>query len=201
MPFLEGLKLKVKERANFTCCWCNNRDNKVQIHHIIPQEEEGPDTEDNAAPLCGSCHDKYGGNPQLRKEIRQRRDAWYQKCIIEEVKKDKEYSFQRIVNTDPIAALGLLQINLEYYLVSLASASYIMAKIDTTMQEIVAELTKKGAITLREESLLSKMIDILDFSARNKNVDAQSVDWAMEAGPKLLKALDTKLIMPYEIEF
>ncbi|MGQ0602419.1 MAG: HNH endonuclease [Anaerolineales bacterium] len=78
MPFSEAIKAKVQRKANFTCCWCLDRQNKVDVHHIIPQSEGGPDTEDNAAPLCGSCHDKYGGNPELRKQIRARRDHWYE---------------------------------------------------------------------------------------------------------------------------
>ncbi len=80
MSFSESLKLEVKRKAHFTCCWCNVRDNKVDVHHIVPQAEGGPDTEDNAAPLCGSCHDKYGNNPDLRKEIKNRRDHWYELC-------------------------------------------------------------------------------------------------------------------------
>jgi len=80
MPFSEQLKLTVKQKANFTCCWCQDRRNKVDIHHIIPESEGGLDTEENAAPLCGSCHDLYGNNPDLRKEIRSRRDHWYESC-------------------------------------------------------------------------------------------------------------------------
>jgi hypothetical protein len=80
MPFSESIKLKVKKQADFTCCWCRDRAKRVDVHHIIPEVEYGPDTEDNAAPLCGSCHDIYGGNPDLRKEIRQRRDDWYERC-------------------------------------------------------------------------------------------------------------------------
>ncbi len=80
MAFSESIKLSVKQKANFTCCWCNNRQNKIEVHHIVPQAEGGPDDEDNAAPLCGSCHDLYGGNPNLKKEIRLRRDHWYETC-------------------------------------------------------------------------------------------------------------------------
>jgi hypothetical protein len=80
MPFSESTKLKVKRKANFTCCWCQDRRNKVEIHHIDPESGGGPDTEGNAAPLCGSCHDLLGMNPDLRKEIRQRRDHWYEIC-------------------------------------------------------------------------------------------------------------------------
>ena len=84
MSFSENLKLKVKKKANFTCCWCQDITNKVEIHHIIPQADDGPDTEDNAAPLCGNCHTLYGGNPDLRKEIRLRRDHWYEQCSMKQ---------------------------------------------------------------------------------------------------------------------
>jgi hypothetical protein len=81
MPFSEATKLTVKKKADFTCCWCNDRQNKVEVHHIIPQADDGTDDIDNAAPLCGSCHDLYGGNPDLRKEIRSRREQWYEICV------------------------------------------------------------------------------------------------------------------------
>jgi 5-methylcytosine-specific restriction endonuclease McrA len=74
MSFSEALKAQVKDRAHFTCCYCRDRQAKVDVHHIVPEAQGGPDTLDNAAPLCGSCHDRYGGNPDLRKEIRGRRD-------------------------------------------------------------------------------------------------------------------------------
>jgi HNH endonuclease len=80
MSFTDQLKLTVKHKANFTCCWCQDHRNKVEVHHIIPESQGGPDTEENAAPLCGSCHDLYGNNPDLRKEIRSRRDHVYESC-------------------------------------------------------------------------------------------------------------------------
>ena len=52
----------------------------VEVHHIVPQEENGPDNEDNAAPLCPSCHESYGANPKKRKFIREARDLWYEIC-------------------------------------------------------------------------------------------------------------------------
>ena len=51
MGFSDTLKMRVKDKANFTCCWCTDRNNKVEVHHIIPEAEGGPDTEDNAATL------------------------------------------------------------------------------------------------------------------------------------------------------
>jgi hypothetical protein len=78
MSFSEELKLKVRKKAHFTCCMCKAIG--VEIHHIIPQEQGGADSEDNAAPLCPSCHETYGANPEKRKFIREVRDFWYEIC-------------------------------------------------------------------------------------------------------------------------
>lgn len=78
MAFSEALKLKVKKRAHFRCCICQAVG--VEVHHIHPQEEGGPDTEENASPLCPSCHETYGANKSKRKFIREARDAWYEIC-------------------------------------------------------------------------------------------------------------------------
>lgn len=86
MAFSEAIKLKVRQKANWQCCICEAF--VVETHHIISREEEGPDTEDNAAPLFPSCHDLYGANPQKRKFIREKRDDWYIKCQ-KESEKDK----------------------------------------------------------------------------------------------------------------
>lgn len=79
MPFPESLKVKIRKRAQFRCCICKSFG--VEIHHIVPQAEGGADTEDNAAPLCPSCHGAHGANPQRRKQIREARDAWYERCM------------------------------------------------------------------------------------------------------------------------
>lgn len=76
MAFSEQIKLEVKKKAMFQCCRC--RATGIDAHHIIPQHEGGPDTIDNAAPLCQNCHDQFGDNPVKRKELRQMRDHWYE---------------------------------------------------------------------------------------------------------------------------
>lgn len=78
MPFPEPVKLAVKRSAHFYCCLC--RTLGVEVHHILPQAEGGCDTEENAAPLCPSCHETYGANPDKRKFIREARDLWYEIC-------------------------------------------------------------------------------------------------------------------------
>lgn len=76
VAFSERTKKMARQKANFRCVICYN--SFVEVHHIIPQTEGGDDTLDNAAPLCASCHDLFGGNPEKRKQIRQMRDHWFE---------------------------------------------------------------------------------------------------------------------------
>lgn len=75
MAFSEKLKEEVRDKSDVRCALCNEP--FVEIHHIIPQAEGGPDTFDNAVALCARCHDIYGGNPTKRKQLREKRDSWY----------------------------------------------------------------------------------------------------------------------------
>jgi hypothetical protein len=74
--FAPDLRHTVWRKADFRCCIC--RAAYVEVHHIIPESEGGPDTEDNAAPLCPTCHEMWGANPTKRNFIREARDAWYE---------------------------------------------------------------------------------------------------------------------------
>jgi 5-methylcytosine-specific restriction endonuclease McrA len=78
MPFTEAVKLEAKQKAHFACVVC--RQPFVEVHHILPQANGGSNDLDNAAPLCASCHDLFGGNPDKRKQIREMRDLWYELC-------------------------------------------------------------------------------------------------------------------------
>jgi 5-methylcytosine-specific restriction endonuclease McrA len=83
MSFSEAVKTDVKRRTHFQCCLC--RSLGVEVHHIVPQSGDGPDVEENAAPLCPSCHEIYGANPEKRKVIREARELWYE-CRLEPLK-------------------------------------------------------------------------------------------------------------------
>jgi HNH endonuclease len=80
VPFTERIKLLAKTKAAFRCCVCHKP--FVDVHHLIPESKGGPSTIANAAPLCASCHDLYGGNPEKRKALTQMRDHWWR--LIEE---------------------------------------------------------------------------------------------------------------------
>lgn len=76
--FPESLKRQIRDRANGRCCICG--DIPVDVHHIVPAKDGGDNTETNAAPLCPSCHRKFGNNPDHRKMITERRDAHFKRC-------------------------------------------------------------------------------------------------------------------------
>jgi len=75
VAFSEKIRLQVRESAAFSCCRCPEIG--VEVHHIVPAAQGGPDTFENAAPLCPNCHAGFGGNADKRKEIKQMRDRWY----------------------------------------------------------------------------------------------------------------------------
>ncbi len=75
MPFSERVKYLAKSKSAFRCCVCHKP--FVEIHHLIAKSEGGPSSLENAAPLCASCHDLYGGNPEKRKTLTQMRDHWW----------------------------------------------------------------------------------------------------------------------------
>jgi hypothetical protein len=81
MAFSDTIKLEAKQRANFRCVVCHEP--WVEVHHIVPEADGGPDNLENAAPVCGACHLKYGGNPELRKQLREMRDHWWERCAAE----------------------------------------------------------------------------------------------------------------------
>ena len=79
MAFKESLKKEVRKKSDGKCVLCHKP--FVEIHHIIPESNNGPDTIDNAVALCSYCHDLIGANPTKRKQLKEIRDSWYETVI------------------------------------------------------------------------------------------------------------------------
>lgn len=62
------------DRAEHHCEWCGDRFDGLQVHHIKPRSEGGPNTKRNLIALCPNCHDKAdrGGisQSQLKGKVR-----------------------------------------------------------------------------------------------------------------------------------
>lgn len=89
MAFTELIKQEARRRAGYKCCLCHETSVSVEVHHIIPQEENGPDTLENAAALCPSCHGDFGGNTEKQSRIREMRDWWYE--TVERMYKPRDF--------------------------------------------------------------------------------------------------------------
>ncbi len=60
-----GFPKKVRDAALVAsaryCCVCHRITGlNIEVHHIIPQEQQGKDTLDNAIALCFDCHADAG---------------------------------------------------------------------------------------------------------------------------------------------
>lgn len=57
VPFPPDLRVKLLLWCDRRCCLCKKAcDVFIEVHHIIPESEDGDDGEDNALPLCFECH-------------------------------------------------------------------------------------------------------------------------------------------------
>ena len=80
MPFIDSTRMSCQKEGRLHLLFVPRPKNKVEVHHIVPEADNGSGEEDNAAPLCGNCHALLGKNGDLRKEIKGRRDLWYETC-------------------------------------------------------------------------------------------------------------------------
>ncbi len=94
MAFSEKIINRVKEMADFMCCRCKHI--SFEVHHIIPEKNGGPNTLENAAPLCPNCHTDFGDNRIKRKEITQMRDLWYKR--VKEKYSQQTPSYYTVLN-------------------------------------------------------------------------------------------------------
>ena len=87
MGFSKEIKEKALVASARRCCVCKEfKGRNIEIHHIIPKNQGGEDTFENAIPLCFDCHANAGHynskHPKGTKfspvELKTHRDNWYQ---------------------------------------------------------------------------------------------------------------------------
>jgi len=167
MGFPESVKTQAKRRSHFACVWCQHTEQFIEVHHIIPQEENGPDTLDNAAPLCPNCHTIIGNNSDVRKQLRERRDWWWTYCdtrnailptedtaqrldeLVSSLKTIEEQGGRNEAVLTEIKSQVLGQLTAQATAVSSASTTHqiIMAtgRIDPTGLQVTATVTFSGS--------------------------------------------------------
>ncbi len=89
MPFPISIKEEALVRSRRRCCLCKKfAGRNIEVHHIVQEKDGGPNTLENAIPLCFDCHADVGhyndqhpkGNKYTSAELRRHRDEWWQWC-------------------------------------------------------------------------------------------------------------------------
>lgn len=72
-PAPEKLKNRlIFDRAGQECEWCENQYDHLQVHHIVPRREGGPNEPENLIVLCPNCHENAdrGAIPRSKLEAK-----------------------------------------------------------------------------------------------------------------------------------
>lgn len=89
MPFSNAVKEEVLVKSRRCCCICNEFAGVYSnVHHIVPEDQNGPSTIENAIVLCLRCHGEAGhynnrhpiGNKYSPTELIRHRDYWWKWC-------------------------------------------------------------------------------------------------------------------------
>jgi hypothetical protein len=132
MAFSEATKREARQRAHYQCVIYRTIA-FVEVHHIVPQAEDGADSIDNAAPLCATCHAHFGGNPEKRSMIREMRDFVWKQCERIEAGEALTATFQRL---DHLQELGKESAQ------KLGRAEETLAEMKALLLELVGEKCK-----------------------------------------------------------
>jgi len=108
-----------------------------------------------------------------------------------------EYPFQIVAEDDANLALAGLRIEVERRLRELAQSAGISIQ-RAGVGRLMRLLFEKEILTKQEYSVLSDMIGLLNAAVHGAEVDSKAADWAMEVGPRLLKALDERISAIHE---
>ena len=99
MPFTRDVREEALVLAARHCCVCHRyRGVHIEVHHIEPEDEGGPNDLDNAISLCFDCHADAGhyntrhprGTKFSRSELRKARDRWYEIVLQNRIPSTRE---------------------------------------------------------------------------------------------------------------
>jgi hypothetical protein len=100
-----------------------------------------------------------------------------------------DYTFQRVAEQDPNLALAGLRIEIEKRLVALAEKRGVEAR-SRGIGQLLRVLSDRGALGQQERSVLADLTGLLNSAVHGASVDRRATEWAIEIGPRLLRALD-----------
>lgn len=108
---------------------------------------------------------------------------------------DKNYGFQSIAHEDPNLSLAGLRIEIERRLRELAKSRNIESP-HYGISKLMSALAGKNVLTREEISVLQGLMPLLNKAAHGASVDVKVSKWAIEVGPRILKALENRMGEP-----
>jgi hypothetical protein len=109
-----------------------------------------------------------------------------------ETAKESPYFFQTIVEKDPQLALLGLRSEIEQRLIKLAEKRGL--DVDGRgLGKMLQVLYAARVFASGEWSVITDMIGSLNNAAHNKDIRSETIEWALDVGPRLLKTLDAKI--------
>jgi hypothetical protein len=119
MPFSPSVKSKALIAAAGHCCVCHRFEaGHVEVHHILPQAEGGPDTLENAIALCFDCHTWAGhyngkhpkGSRYAPDMLRAAKTSWYKLVAAGPIALvDAQVQVRYLISRDHSVSIRLLE--------------------------------------------------------------------------------------------
>lgn len=103
-----------------------------------------------------------------------------------------EYAFQIVVDEDPNLALAGLRIEIEKRLRDIAKANDINTE-GKSFRPLLELLSRKEVITSSERAVLADLAGLLNQAVHGAKLDQRATEWAMDVGPRIIKALDQRI--------
>jgi len=151
MGFSPTIKQQVMTDTARHCCVCHRyKGIKIEVHHLIQEADGGPNTYENAIPLCFDCHSDAGHfndrHPRGTKfsipELINARNKWYE-----------------FVKNNPIVEKKLIPNNIH-------TSYYLLHSFDVLESVITGDLTTlskyRNRVLLSENEILREWKAILD---------------------------------------
>lgn len=82
----KDLRDQILSSYNYSCKVCGCTNTKLDLHHIIPRKQSGPNTLENLIPLCPSCHKKADLGPERLKDNNVKMTCLIPKYLIRRIK-------------------------------------------------------------------------------------------------------------------
>lgn len=128
--------------------------------------------------------------PELEKASQ---DAARVGLLSEPLQKLEEPTYVAVAEQDPNLALAGLRIEIERRLRKIAQNRGLRGE-RFGIGQLLQLLRSKEAISRNEDSVLSDLIRLLNNAVHGAEVDPRAAEWAIDVGPRLLAALDERVL-------